>query len=138
MRSWAEGDLDAESRGERVSQPPSTLLVGAAFVYDRRPMAAVSITRFQRLPQPPMNAHGDQIWWEAQLESGSASFTVHLWIPRSEERSIQGNPDDWARAELEKLAQKHSPLGRLYAFSPIALGTGGSSSVPEPVTARRL
>ena len=68
-----------------------------------------------------MNFSGDQIWWEAQVASGAGFWTVRVWVPRSVERSIPGNPDEWARGELEKLAQKYAPVGKLYAHSPIEL-----------------
>ena len=84
-------------------------------------MSAARIVHFERLPQPPINWSGDQIWWEGHVSTGSAFWKVWVWVPRSAESSIPGNPDEWARGELEKLARKYSPVGKLYAHSPIEL-----------------
>ena len=84
-------------------------------------MSAARIVRFERLRQPPMNFSGDQIWWEADVATPSVFWTVHVWVPHSAANSIPGNPDEWARGELEKLVEQHSPVGKLYAHSPIEL-----------------
>lgn len=96
-------------------------------------MSATRIVRFQRLAQPPMNSSGAQTWWEADVATVSGFWTVHVWVPHSVERSLPGNPDEWARGELEKLAQRHSPVGKLYAHSPIELRAEG-----EPRLTRTL
>ena len=75
---------------------------------------AVRITRFQRLPGNPRNPNMDQTWWEADVVSESAFYTVYVWTPGA------SNDDAWARSELEKLGAKHG-VGKLYGFSPIEL-----------------
>ena len=74
-----------------------------------------------------MNFSGDQIWWEADVATPSVFWTIHVWVPQSVVSSVPGNPDEWARAELERLIQQHSPVGKLYAHSPIELNPQAES-----------
>jgi len=93
---------------------------------------AVNITRFQRLSGNPMNPNMDQTWWEADVESESSFFTIHLWVEGG------GNTDDeWAHGELAKLTQMHH-AGALYGYQPFELSPNGPASpvaggrVPRP------
>jgi len=73
--------------------------------------------------QPPMSPTKDQTWWLANVSSETADYRVYLWV----EGSGAGVDDDWVREELEKLARKNSPVGKLYAFSPYQLNAQPSA-----------
>ncbi len=86
---------------------------------------AVTITRFERLPGNPRNPNMDQTWWEADVESESAFYTMHIWVD-----SPRNTDDQWAHEELEKLARIHG-VGQLYGYSPFELQPNGPAS-PAP------
>lgn len=67
--------------------------------------------------QPPMCPARDQTWWLANVSSENADYRVYLWV----EGSGAGVDDEWVRGELEKLALKNTPIGKLYSFSPYQL-----------------
>ncbi len=93
---------------------------------------AVNITRFQRLPGNPRGPHMDQTWWEADVESQSSFYTIHLWVDGG-----RSTDDDWAHGELVKLTQMHH-AGALYGYSPFELAPDRPASpvaggrVPRP------
>ena len=81
-------------------------------------MSPINIVSFERLPEPPMNPGADQTWWEAEVTADNANAFHRVWVYVAGART--GVSDDWARAELEKLGEKHG-LGKLYSYQPFEL-----------------
>ncbi len=86
---------------------------------------AVTITRFERLPGNPKNPNMDQTWWEADVASESAFYTIHVWV-----QGARNTDDDWAYNELQKLTQMYS-AGQLYGYNPFELSRDREAS-PAP------